>query len=164
MNNRVLPLARPHWLFQLIGSSVALAICAATIALNVVDPFRPFYVTVGAAGMLMFGRVFISSAEALSTKGLKLTDRGFTYDGRSYPWSDIAGFAPAGLFAKTHVRIVFAPGADLSWKLKLADTVKGAYYHPATHIPIKGYQTDGVPLAEILNDWLRRSDGPPVIN
>lgn len=155
MSTSVLPLARTHWLFQLIGSSVAITAALLLGAAGVLGLANPLYVPLALVGLAMFGTVFLASVRALATDGLVLGEDGFTYSGRRYPWSQIATFTPVGLFGKSHVRIVFRPDAELSNGQRFAEQCgRFGFYHPATHIPIKGFRTGGEPLVGVLSGRL----------
>ena len=151
----VLPLARGQWLFQLFGSSVAVTAAVLLTGAAIAGLASALYAILGLVGVLMFGTVFVGSVRALATDGLVLRADGFSHAGRWYPRPDIAEFVPVGIFAKSHVRIVFAPGAGLSAEQKLAQAcAKVGFYHPASHIPVKGYDTGEVPLQRVLTEWL----------
>ncbi|MBX7431156.1 hypothetical protein JDV09_03385 [Mycobacterium sp. Y57] len=158
METSLLPLARSRWIFQLIASSVALSVSLILAAAALSGIANPLYLALAIVSALMFGTVFVGCVRTLATSGLTLSDAGFRYAGRFYPRSDIAGFTPVGMFGKSHVRILFVPGATLDWEEKLAETTaKIGFYHPASHIPIKGFETGGVPLEKVLTDWRRRA-------
>ena len=155
MNSSVLPLARGHWLFQLIGSSVAITAALLLGAAGALRLTSPLYVPLALVGLAMFGTVFVASVRALATEGLVLGENGFSYSGRTHPWSAVADFTPVGLFGTSHVRIVFRPDAAVDRQLQLAGLCgRFGFYHPATHIPIRGFHTHGEPLAAILRGRL----------
>ncbi len=151
MSRSVLPLARGQWVFQLLGSSVGVTAALLLAGSGALGLANPLYIPLGLLGLVMFGMVFVGCVRALASDGLAFTDDGFTYAGRAFRWADIAEFTRVGLIGKSHVRIVFAPGTALDWELRLAEACgKVGFYHPATHLPIKGFDTGGEPLDKIL--------------
>ncbi|MDY6996971.1 MAG: hypothetical protein SW019_10265 [Actinomycetota bacterium] len=155
MSTSVLPLARAFWLFQLAGASVGVTAALVLLGAAATGLASPLYLLLAVAGLVLFGMVFVATVRVLATDGLTLHRDGFGYGGRQYRWSQIAEFTPVGFVAKSHVRIAFRPDADLDGTVRLAQTCgRFGFYHPAAHLPVKGFATDGRPLAAVLNERL----------
>ena len=155
MSTTVLPLARSHWLFQLVGSSVAITAALLLGAAVVANVASLVYLPLAVVALALFGTVFVAAAQALATDGLVLGERGFTHAGREYRWADVAEFTPVGFLAKSHVRIMFRPDAQPGFRCRLAHQLgRVGVFDPATHIPIRGYRTGGESLATVLHHRL----------
>lgn len=155
MSPTVLPLARSHWLFQLVGSSVAITAALLLGAAVVANVASLVFLPLAVVALAMFGTVFAAAVQALATEGLALGEQGLTYAGRHYRWAEIAEFKPVGFLAKSHVRIVFRPDAEPGLRGRLAQQLgRVGFFDPVTHIPIRGYRTGGESLAAVLHDRL----------
>ena len=155
MSTTVLPLVRSHWLFQLVGSSVAITAALLLGAAVVANVASLVYLPLAVVALALFGTVFVAAVQALATDGLVLGERGFTHAGREYRWADVAEFTPVGFLAKSHVRIVFRPDAQPGFRCRLAHQLgRVGVFDPATHIPIRGYRTGGESLATVLHHRL----------
>lgn len=154
MAETVLPAVRSHWITQMVVSSLMIALglfllITSTSSLNV---------GLGGACVVIFGLILVTSVQGLRSPGLILKGDGLIHGRHSFPRADIAGFQPVGTFGKTHVRIHFAPGADLPSGLKPAIMAgRIGFFHPANHIPIKAIATGGKPLETVLTGWLAQS-------
>ena len=155
MSTTVLPLARSHWLFQLAGSSVAITAALLLGAAVVANVASLVYLPLAVVALALFGAVFTAAVQALATDGLVLGEQGFTHAGRDYRWAHVAEFTPVGFLAKSHVRIVFRPGAEPAFRCRLAQQLgRVGFFDPATHVPIRGYRTGGESLAWVLRQRL----------
>lgn len=155
MSTTVLPLARSHWLFQLVGSSVAITAALLLGGAAVAGVAGLVYLPLAVVALALFGTVFVAAVHALATDGLVLGERGFTHAGREYRWADVAEFTPVGFLAKSHVRITFRPDAQPGFRCRLAHQLgRVGVFDPATHIPIRGYRTGGESLATVLHHRL----------
>ncbi|MEC9322893.1 MAG: hypothetical protein VYB90_03585 [Actinomycetota bacterium] len=155
MSTTVVPLARSHWLFQLVGSSVAITAALLLGGAAVAGVTGLVYLPLVLVALAMFGTVFVAAVQALATDGLVLGEHGFTHAGRDYRWADVAEFTPVGFLAKSHVRIVFRPGAEPAFRCRLAQQLgRVGFFDPATHVPIRGYRTGGESLAWVLRQRL----------
>lgn len=157
MDELLLPVARPHWIFQVVGSSIFLLMGVVLVFTALSGSGSPRNGWIGVACMVMFGTVLIGSVRGLLSPGLQLTSRGFTYGAHAFVWSDIAGFRPVGIFKKTHVKIQFVSDAVLPWNVRAAIlAAKIGFYAPTTHLPVKGFVTGDEPLDAILTAWWER--------
>lgn len=150
-----MPLARSHWLFQLVGSSVAITAALLLGGAAVAGVTGLVYLPPALVALAMFGTVFVAAVQALATDGLVLGEQGFTHAGRDYRWADVAEFTPVGFLAKSHGRIVFRPDAEPGFRCRLAQQLgRVGFFDPVTHVPIRGYRTGGESLASVLRQRL----------
>lgn len=150
MSAVVLPAVRAHWVLQIVVSGFAVLMGLFLI----VTWASPLNIVLGVLCVAIFGGTLVGSVRGMRSSGLQLSKQGLTYGSHTFAWSDITGFRPIGLLGKTHVRIQFAPEADLPRNVELAVRAgKFGFNAPSIHIPVKAFDTDGKPLDQLLTRW-----------
>jgi len=155
VSTTVLPLARSYWLFQLAGSSVAVTAALLLGGAAAAGVAGVVYLPLAVVALAMFATMFAAAVQALATDGLVLHRERFSYGGRDYRFCDIADFVPVGFLAKSHVRIVFRPDAEVGLRCRVAQQLgRFGFFDPVTHVPVRGYRTGTESLSAVLHRHL----------
>ncbi len=153
MPSKVLPVKRT-------GETLRLAGCAGFALLGLT--LMMFAIFTAEGGVLMFvlgalcaalfGRVAIQGLRTLGSPGLLLSADGFEHNGDYCAWADIETFS---VKRERHVKVEFIAGVDLSLAARTSVALgKLGFYTAPAYIPVVSFETDGLPLAAILQNWL----------
>jgi hypothetical protein len=92
------------------------------------------------------------SLRLLGSPGLLLGADDFRYNGHHCAWADIEKFSAKGA---RHVKVEFTPGANLNRAIRTSVTLgRFGFYTAPAYIPLVSFDTEGVPLRSILQNWL----------